>query len=264
MSTLAATPENTVPKTTQSSYARIPAAFRLQFVVKSTFISAPLMVFGAAWAIAMAIALWIHSTTDRSAVDTLTADDAIIITGSPQAVLGMLMFTAAYSASHTFPFSMALSYSRRVFVMGAFLAFAAVSAAFGTAFALAAGIERATDGYGIHVYNFDLPFFTQGTGGIPAAGLVTAVLCLFLMMIGFFWSILYRRVALMMLWIIIIGVIAVLLAGIMVTTQNDWWPSIWQWFTNQNALTLSGWLVLPLVAVAVINYLVIRKATPTP
>lgn len=263
MTTLPETSQRPVAQRAQSSYVRIPAAFRLQFVVKHTFITSPLIVFSGAWMIAVGIGFWIHYSTGRAEAATLTADDAIY-TGASQAALWALLFIAAYSASHTFPFSMALSYSRRVFVVGVFLAFAVVSTGFGVAFALAAVVERATDGYGILMYNFDLPFLTQGPGGIFSAALLATVLCLFLMMFGFFWSILYRRVSLTMLWVIILGVLAILLSIVAIFIQNGWWGELAQWATRQNALTLSGWLVLPAVGLTVVNYLVIRKATPTP
>lgn len=264
---MTATVENSdsqVAQRAQSSYARIPSAFRLQFVVKSTFITAPLMVFFVAWAIAVGIGFWIHYVADRGEAGSAAVAADPIYTGASQAVVWTLGFMAAYAASHTFPFSMALSYSRRVFVIGAFLAFAAVASAFGVAYGLVAALERVTDGYGIHAYHFDLPFLTQGTGGIFSAGLMTAVLCLCVMMFGFFWSILFRRVSITMMWVVALGLVAVLLAIVMIITQNQWWGEVGQWVTQQNALTLSGWLLLPAVGLTLINYLVIRKATPTP
>ena len=243
----------------RSSYARIPAAFRLQFIVPSSLIWVPALVFTSAWVLVALVGLWV----DHMAESRVPAEDPIY-TGASQAAVWCLVFMAAYTASHTFPFSMALSYSRRVFVLGAFLAFGLVSLAYGAAYALAAWIERVTDGFGIHFYVFDLPYLTQGEGGILAAGAFAAVLCLALMMVGFFWAILYRRVTVPVLWATILGAAVVLLALAMVITQNEWWASIWSWLSEQSALTLAAWLVAPAVLITVLNYVVIRKATPTP
>ncbi len=173
----------------RSSFARIPAAFRLQFVVRTTFVAVPLIVFFGAWAVAVGIGFWLHHLP----AGPFTAENPFYA-GASQAALWCLVFMAAYAASHTFPFAMALSFSRRVYVIGTFLAFAAVSATFGVAFALAALLERATDGYGIHAYTFDLPFLTESSG-IAGAGLLAAALCLMLMLFGFCVVILYRRLA---------------------------------------------------------------------
>ncbi|WP_300344256.1 hypothetical protein [Nesterenkonia sp.] len=244
---------------TQSSYARIPAAFRLQFAVPSSLVWVPLMVFAGAWAIATGIAAWLTFQTEA----TFTAAEPFYA-GASQAAMWCLLFMAAYTASHTFPFSMALSYSRRVFVIGAFLAFAVVSAAYGIAFMFGIWVERITDGFGMHAYTFDLPFLVQGEGGILGAGLLAAVVNLMLMMIGFFWSILYRRVSVPMLWTIILVLAVVTLAGATLINQADGWGSIWEWFSRQTTLSLAGWTALWTAILAVLNYVVIRKAVPTP
>lgn len=258
MSAAVHTAQNDLSVPRASSYARIPAAFRLQFSVPTALIGVPALVFVAAWLIALGIVVWIHYAADRGA----EAASEPIYTGASQAALWCLAFMAAYVASHTFPFSMALSYSRRVFVIGAFLAFAAVSAGYGAAFGLAAGLERLTDGYGIHMYNFDLPYLTEGPGGIFAAALFAAALCLFVMMFGFFWSILYRRVSLGVLWTVLLAVLVALLLVAMLITQAGEWPAVWQWMGEQNSLTLTGWMLPPALGLAVVNYGVIRRATP--
>lgn len=242
----------------RSSYARIPSAFKLQFVVPATLIWVPILVFSSAWAITVLVGLWVG----RIAETRVAAEDPVY-TGASQAALWCLVFMAAYAASHTFPFSMALSYSRRVFVIGAFLAFGLVSLVYGAAFASVAVLERATNGYGVYFYIFDLPYLTESSG-ILVSGAFAALLCLFLMMFGFFWSILYRRVTIAVLWTVILAVVVVLAAAVLLITQNGGWGTVWQWFTEQTALSLTAWLVVPTIGMTVLNYVVIRKATPTP
>ena len=238
---------------TRSSFARIPAAFRLQFTVPSQMIWVPLLVFFGAWVVAIGIGVWIRN---------IAGDGATINTGASQATVWCLAFIAAYSASHTFPFSMALSYSRRVFVLGAFLAFAAVSAGFGVLFSIAILLERVTGGFWAESYSFDLPFMTEN-GGVLGAGLLAAAVCLGAMMFGFFWSILYRRVSLTMLWVIALAVVALLAVGIMVVTQNDWWPYVGDWLAVQSSYSFAGWVLLLTLGLTAMNYLVIRRAVPT-
>lgn len=241
----------------RSAFARVPSAVRLQFSPAVTLIGVPLLVFFAAWLIAVGIGWWIHTMQGSG-----DSSGEPMFTGAAQAPLWALVFVAAYSASHTFPFSMALSYSRRTFMLGVILAFGLVSVAFGAAFILAAWIERVTDGFGMHVYTFDLPYLTQGSGGIVAAGGLAATLCLVLMMVGFFWAILYLRAGLFTLWVIILGLAVVGLAGTMLIFQNDGWPVIWEWIMQQSALSLTGWLAILAVGLAGLNYGVIRRATP--
>lgn len=240
----------------RSSFARVPAAFRLQFAVPGNMIGVPVLVFAGAWALALGIVFWIHQADDRGA--DLAAEP--IYTGASQAALWCLVFMAAYSATHAFPFSLALSYSRRVFVIGALLAFAALSLGFGAAYALAAWIEQLTDGYGIEAYNFALPYLVNGPGGVLSAGLMAAMLSLMIMLAGFGFTIVYRRLGLMLFWAVLLGLVVVLAAAVMLITVNGGWATVGEWIMNQSALSLSGWLTLPSVVFAVVSYGMIRKA----
>ncbi|WP_150461704.1 MFS transporter [Nesterenkonia ebinurensis] len=253
----AATAEKPHTVQQQSSFARVPAAFRLQFINGSALVWVPLMIFLLAWAIAVGIGFWI----DYLAEDRVPTEEPFY-TGASQASLWGLAFMAAYAGSHTFPFSMALSYSRRVFTIGAVLAFGAVSVAFGLAFLLGAVLERATNGFGIEGYTFYLPYLTEGPGGIAMAGVFTTLACLTVMQLGFGAVILYKRVGLLRLWLVIIAAAVVILATVMLITQQNAWPQVWQWLVEQSALSLSACLVLVVLAQGVINYLMIRKATP--
>lgn len=242
------------PNASRSSFARIWSAFRLQFTVPSQMIGVPLIVFFGVWALAIGIGLWIQHLAEGEAEP--------FYTGASQATIWTLAFMAAYSASHAFPFSMALSYSRRVFVLGAFLAFAAVSAGFGALFAIAVLLERATDGFWAESYTFDLPLMTQNAG-VLGAGVLAGAVCLGAMMIGFFWSILYRRVNLATLWIIALGMLVALAVIIMVLTQNESWPQVFDWLAAQSSYSFAGWVLLLTLGLTAVNYLLIRRAVPT-
>lgn len=179
-------PAHPAEHTDHTARSRIPAAFRLQFVVP-TLVTIPLLVFTVSWALALGIFLWIHAMMDGR--DPASAP---MYSGASQAALWTLTFMAGYAASHTFPFSLALSYSRRVFLTGAFLAFLAMSVVMGALFTLAATL----------------------------------------------------------------GVLALLI------TQAEAWPTVWQWSVEQTPLTLAGWLLVPPVLLTLIDYWLIRRATP--
>lgn len=241
----------------RSSFARVPAAFRLHFQVKSFLIHVPLMVFFAAWVIALGIGFWLDRVRDEG---PWTAEDPFYA-GASQAVVWCLAFMAAYAASHNFPFSMALSFSRRVFLIGAYLAFAAVSVAYGVFFALGALLERVTDGYGMHVYTFDLPFLTESSG-IAGAGALAAALCLMVMLVGFGVVIMHQRLGLTWTWTVLIGIGVILILAAMLITTNDGWPAVGRWFADQTALTLALWTLPVSLLVGCGSYALIRRATP--
>lgn len=246
---------DTAPTTTTWA-SRIPAAFRLQFIVPSNLLIVPAVVFAMVWAIAIGITLWIHAVADGR-----VAAEEPMYGGASQAAVWSLGFMAAYTVTQTLPFAMALSFSRRTFVVGAYLAFAAVSVGFGAAYALAAWIERATDGFGIHAYQFDLPFMTAGHG-LLGAGVLAATLTFAVMVVTFLMAAVFRRVSVLSFWTLTIALGAAIAAAVLLLVQNVGWSAIGEWFMAQTAVTGSAYLLGVAAVAAVLGYLVLRRATP--
>src|SRR5699024_9757107 len=162
--------------TRRSSFARVPAAFRLQFAVPWSFIWLPMAIFVLAWALSYGVL----GLVDSQIPGRVPAEEPISATGGSQATIWYLGFMAAYTASHTFPFSVSLSYSRLVYLLGTYLTFAAVSVGYGLAAMLAYWVEQATNGFGRHMYVFGVPSF-EDYGGIFGVGAVATVVVLFAM-----------------------------------------------------------------------------------
>src|SRR5690625_169643 len=242
--------------TRRSSFARVPAAFRLQFAVPYSFIWLPIIIFVLAWALTYGVL----GLVDSQIPGRIPSEEPINATGGAQATIWYLGFMAAYTASHTFPFSVALGYSRRVYLLGTYLMFVVVSAGYALAAMFAYWVETATNGFGRHMYVFGAPSF-QEFGGMFGVGSIATVVVLFFMCFGFFWAILYRRVSIAQLWAVIIGVIAVLLGVVALVTMNDGWVTVGRWFMRQTAFSLAGWGLLPVIALGGVNYSLIPKAT---
>ena len=235
---------------------RIPAAFRLQFIVPSNFLIVPAVVFVLVWAVAIGITFTIHGLADGR-----VAAEEPMYGGASQAAVWTLGFMAAYTVTQTLPFAMALSFSRRTFVVGAYLAFAAVSVGVGAVYVLAAWIERVTGGFGIHAYQFDTPFMTA-SNGIAGAGVLAATLTFLVMVVTFCFSGVFRRLSLLGFWVFAVAMLAALAAAALLLVQNVGWSGIGEWFLAQTALTGSAYFLLVAVVASVFGYLVLRRATP--
>ena len=151
----------------RSSFARVPAVFRLQFAVRYSFIWLPIAIFVIAWAFGYGVLFLV----DSQFPDRIPAQEPLHATGAAQATIWYLAFMAGYTGSHTFPFSLALSYSRRVYLMGTYLTFLVVALGYGIAAMLAYFVECATDGFGNHMYIFGSPSF-EDVGGMVGVGAV--------------------------------------------------------------------------------------------
>lgn len=235
---------------------RTPAAFRLQFIVPTNLIIVPAVVFVLVWAVSVGITLWIHA----AAGDRVAAEEPMY-GGASQAAVWTLGFMAAYTVTQTLPFAMALSYSRRTFVVGSYLAFVAVSVGFGVAYTLAAWIERATSGFGIHAYQFDTPFMTS-TNGLLGGGVLAGALALAVMVVTFMFAAVFRRTSILTFWTLLIALLALLGVVLLLILQNVGWSGIGSWFLRQTALTGSAYLLAAAVVAGVVGYLILRRDTP--
>ena len=181
--------------------------------------------------------------------------------GASQAAVWTLGFMAAYTVTQTLPFAMALSFSRRTFVLGAYLAFVAVSVGFGVAYMLAAWIERVTNGFGIHAYQFDTPFMTS-SHGLPGAGLLAGALALAVMVVTFMFAAVFRRTSVLTFWILLVVLLALLGVVVLLLVQNVGWSDIGSWFLRQTTLTGSAYLLGAAVVAGVLGYVILRRDTP--
>lgn len=236
--------------------SRIWAVFRMQFLVRHTFIYVPIMVFVGTWLAAIGVGALIELINDSpsSAADPVYG-------GVSQASVWALLGMAAYSVSHTMPFAMALSFSRRTYVLGTLLAFVVLAAAYGLLYTGAALVESATNGFGIHHYHFALPFLIEN-GGYPGTGFFAFTVVLLSMLMGFLGASVYRRFSMLTFWAV--GILALL--GIAVTVvllgRLAGWDSMWQWFLEQSTFSFGGWLLLASAVIAAVSYTVLRRATP--
>lgn len=237
----------------RSGASRIPAAFRLQFVVPSNFIIVPTAVFLLVWAVAIGITYWVYNISNGGA----SAEEPMY-GGASQAAIWTLAFMAGYTVTQTLPFATALSFSRRSFVIGAYLAFAATSVGFGVAFVLATYIERVTNGFGIHSYQFDLPFLTGD--GLFGAGLFTATLTFAAMVVAFLIAAVFRRMSMLTFWTVSIAGLALVAAVFLLVVQNVGWSGIGEWFVAQTAFTGSAYFVGAAVVAMALGYSVLRNA----
>lgn len=248
---------STATLTPVSMSARIGAAFRLHFTVPNAYIYVPLMVFLGSTALSYGIGLWLYRGVDGGSSALEPA-----FSGAGQATIWTLGFMAAYSVSHTLPFSMALSFSRRTFVMGSLAVFTAVSLAFGVAVLLFGWLENVTDGFGVYMYTFNLPFLTDNGAGVWGAAAFAAALCLLAMLIGFAAALVYRQLSILLFWVLGLLLVAAAVVVIVMITTLDGWPTVLTWLGQQNGLTMAAWSLVPSVLLVLGSWAVARRAVP--
>lgn len=232
---------------------RTAKVVRMQLMNRQTFITLPLIILFASFALSLAVdGIVVFSIGGRI--------DAPMYSGGVQAPLWYFLVVGVQAMSLTFPFSQAMSVTRREFFLGTLLT------ATGTALILAATcliggvIEQATHGWGFGGYFYSLPWIWEH--GPVVASLFYFAVSLLAFVIGFLGAVVYKRFGL--LWLLLggIGVLVLLVVAALVISATHSWPAVGRALMNADAL----WVTLIALGVTAVlaagSHLALRRTVP--
>ncbi|MFE6996281.1 hypothetical protein ACFVAE_10015 [Microbacterium sp. NPDC057659] len=220
---------------------------RLQLINRSTFIWVPLIVLASAVLVSVAIYAMIPVDTPKYG-------------GGSQAPLWVYLAVGISAMTSTFPFSQAISVTRRDFFLGSMVAAAMSSALMGVLFLIGGGIEVLTDGYGVNGWVFHLPWVWEA--GPIGAFTVYFTLALFFFVIGFTAATIFKRWGPLALTTVGIGLVVVLAGLALLITRLEEWGQVFAGIMQLGAFGLALWGLVVTVALMVISFLTIRRAIP--
>ena len=228
---------------------RIMKVARMQLINKATFIGIPLMILISAFLFTVAI-WWL---VRRS------GGDGVLYGGGAQAPMWYFLARGIQALTMTFPFSMAMSISRRTFYLGTLMLFSVCALVLSVFYYLMGLVETATGGWGLDGRFFALQWIADNNGFIQI--MFYFVLMVLLFMVGFFIATIYMRwrhagmvVFFTLLGLLILGIIALF-------TFTSFWDQFWSWALTWTAGSVSLWGALAAVLMAAGSYLTLRKAT---
>ena len=224
----------------------IRKVMRLQLVNRWTFIGVPLMVLGGSLLIVILLGLVIPN-------------DGVMITGAAQAPLWYFIVVGVQALSLTFPFSQAMSVTRRDYFLGTLATFVLFSLAFGVVFLVLALIEQATNGWGVDTLVFAIPWLLNA--GWLAVILSVAALAIVMFLIGLWMATIYKRWGTVVIVAISLGLGLVLVGVIALITYFQWWTSVFTWMLGQTPMSVAGWSLILIVALSAGSFLTLRKVT---
>lgn len=179
---------------------------------------------------------------------------------SGQAVMWYFLGIGVQALTLTFPFSQAMSVSRRSFYLGTLGLFAVMALGLGVLYWLLGLVEEATNGWGMNGHIFALPW-------IAASAWHTQILLYFalstlLFMFGFWFATVYKRWRTTGLVAALVGLALILLGAVASATWTDSWAAVGAWFAQLTPPALAGWLLLGGVLLAAGSYGTLRRAVP--
>lgn len=225
---------------------RIMNVVRMQMLTKMTFVWVPLIILTSTFLFTLAIF-------------ALIPTDETKYGGGIQAPLWYLMAMGIQAVSLTFPFSQAMSVTRKEFYLGSMLMGTLAVAALTVLVTIGGFIEQATNGWGVNglFFRLSLPLWEES----PALAMLTFFIAgLFLFTIGFFFATIYRRwgTIAVVTASVVLGI--VLLGAVFVLTKFELWGAAGEFF-----LALGSWGTLGLgfvitAIVAVASYTPLRRS----
>lgn len=220
---------------------------RLQLINKQTFIWVPLIVLGGAVLVSVLIYAMIPGTEPKYG-------------GAGQAPLWVFFAVGLSAMTMTFPFSQAMSITRREFFVGTMATAILGSAFMGVLFLIGGGIEMLTNGYGVNGYVFRLPWLWEA--GPLGAFLVYFTLALFFFVVGFTGATIYKSWGPVVTTVASVAPALVLLGIAYLITRLELWGQVWIGILDLGALGLALWGLVVVAVLAGISFLAFRRAKP--
>ncbi|MGW9159480.1 MULTISPECIES: hypothetical protein [unclassified Microbacterium] len=220
---------------------------RLQLINKGTFVWYPLVILAAAVVISILIYALIPVDTPKYG-------------GGGQAPLWYFFAVGMSAMTLTFPFSQAMSITRREFFFGTMLTAVLASALMGILFLIGGGIELATNGYGVNGYVFHLPWVWEAG---PLGAFVTYfALALFFFVIGFTGATIYKSWGQLVLMIVSIALTLVLVGLAFLATRLEMWEQVWLGILDLGAVGLALWGLVAVAVLTAVSFLAFRRTIP--
>jgi hypothetical protein len=207
---------------------------------------------------------WIVLTFDF--LITIAVTDAIGPVKHPQAQSGAVfaiyvffLVIGAISVFRSLPFGLAIGVSRRAYYAGTALLALALAAVDGLGLAMLQVIERATNGWGVTLHFFRIPYLLNGPWYLT--WLTSFVLLALTFVYGMWFGLVYRRWNLIGLLAFAAAQIIVLVGGAALTTVTHAWPTVGHFFTTLSVVGLTGLLAALAAVLLAGGYTTIRHVT---
>ncbi|HEY3925058.1 MAG TPA: hypothetical protein VGL75_10900 [Acidothermaceae bacterium] len=163
------------------------------------------------------------------------------------------------SAHRSLPFGLALGLSRRTYYLGTALLAVALAAIVGVLAAVGQEVERATNGWGINMGFFRVPYILNGPW--YSTWLTSFVVLTFLYVYGMWVGLVYRRWNLIGMVAFVAAQVTVLVIAAIIVTGSHAWHRVGHFFTTVGAGGLTGLVAALAVVLLAGGFVTMRRVT---
>ena len=183
----------------------------------------------------------------------------VIYTGGIASIYVYMFLLGVMSLGQTFPFLIGFSVRRKDYFIGTIATITIISIASSILLLLLGFIENQTDGWGVNLHFFHLPYLSDGSIFARAWILFSVMINIFFS--GFAISSIHRKFGRNGLYLFFIVLSVVTTFSVYLISMYGKWKAILDWFADISSVQLaSGLFVLTLIYIGV-SYLLLRKAT---
>ncbi|WP_430867344.1 ABC transporter permease [Demequina aurantiaca] len=242
----------------------VPAAHRRVRNVVRLHVANPFSTLILPWLITVAIfgltmAIQLMVVRAAGGVQNLDAD-AFQYTGGISWLAVFMMVVAVQAMNLSFRFALGFSSTRRDFYLGSVVYFAMLSVIYAAGVTALAGIERATDGWGI-----GSAFFAPG--GLASESLGTLFLIYVMVLLLFFFlgaaiATVWVRWKAYGMYVFFFGLAVLVVGGLWLLTATGSWGAVYTYMVGHSVLQVVAWTLPVTILCGVVGYLFLRRATP--
>lgn len=229
---------------------RIKNVIRMQLANRQTFIWIPLIILVGAWLISLALYAILRSNGVEGSFHG----------GGAQSPLWYFAIVGAQALTLTFPFSQAMSVTRREFYIGSLLTAMLTATMLAGVLVIGGFIEDATGGWWMTGYFFHIPWVTDSGPAVSALFFFTLSMLFFAF--GFWGATIWKRFGALGLTIALLGLAIIIVGLFWLAMRLNAWEAVFVWIAAQGVLGMSLWGLVLLAVLAGTSYLTLRKAIP--
>jgi hypothetical protein len=194
-----------------------------------------------------------------SQVPISSADPGSRWTGALASLLGTVFAVSVQTIGRSLPFGLTLGMSRRSYYGGTALTGMVIAFVNAVGITVLQAIERATNGWGVTMGFFRVPYILNGPW--YATWLTAFVAGTMLFIYGMWYGIVYRRWGLYGTVTFVAAQVMAALAGSLAVTWTHAWASVGGFFTSLTALGLTGVIAALAVVLLAGGHATVRRAT---
>jgi hypothetical protein len=182
-----------------------------------------------------------------------------IYTGGLASLYVFMLLCGALSMTRSLPFGLMMGISRRTYYTGTALLVLTLGVVYGLGLTLLQLAERATNGWGLKLHYFRIPWIMDGPW--YQTWLTSFVLLVAFVLYGMWYGLVFRRWSLPGLVAFIAAQIVVGLLAVVAVSATHSWSGVGHFFTTVTALALTGVLAVIALAMGFGGLATVRRVT---